>query len=66
MAYLTLNGAFATNDHDELTLTLRGRYLVLVMYRLFLSGMNELRDQARAALTGEERHLLFGDGTPYS
>ena len=66
MAYLTLNGAFATNDAEELTLTLRGRYLVLVMYRLFLSGMNELRDQARATLTGEERHLLFGDGTPYS
>jgi hypothetical protein len=41
-----------------------GRYLTLVMYRQFLSGMNELRDQARAALTGPEHELLFGDGSP--
>lgn len=34
------------------------------MYRQFLSGMNNLRDQARAALTGPERELLFGDGVP--
>jgi len=26
--------------------------------------MNNLRDQARAALTGPERELLFGDGVP--
>ena len=26
-------------------------------------GLNELRDQARAALTGPEHDLLFGDGT---
>ena len=64
LAFMRLNGAFATDNRDELTLTPRGRYLVLVMYRQFLSGMNNLRDQARAALTGPEHELLFGDGTP--
>ena len=64
MAFMRLNGAFATDDADELTLTPKGRYLVVVMYRQFLSGMNNLRDQARAALTGPERELLFGDGVP--
>ena len=28
----------------------------------FFIGVNNLRDQARAALTGEERELIFGDG----
>lgn len=64
MAYMRLNKAFATDDENELTLTPKGRYLTLVMYRQFLSGMNNLRDQARAALTGPEHELLFGDGTP--
>ena len=63
MAFMRLNGAFATDTPDELTLTPKGRYLVSVMYRQFLSGMNNLRDQARAALSGPERQLLFGDGT---
>jgi coproporphyrinogen III oxidase-like Fe-S oxidoreductase len=62
MAFMRLNGAFATNDAHELTLTPRGRYLVVVMYRQFLSGMNNLREQARAQLSGAERELLFGDG----
>lgn len=64
MFFMRLNGAFATDDENELTLTPKGRYLTLVMYRQFLSGMNNLRDQARAALTGPEHELLFGSGTP--
>lgn len=64
MAFMRLNGAFETNSSEELTLTAKGRYLVVVMYRQFLSGMNNLRDQARAALTGAEHELLFGDGVP--
>ncbi len=64
MAFMRLNGSFATDDACELSLTERGRYLTLVMYRQFLSGMNNLRDQARAQLTGIEHELLFGDGTP--
>ncbi|MBC2888536.1 coproporphyrinogen III oxidase family protein [Gordonibacter massiliensis (ex Traore et al. 2017)] len=64
MAFMRLNKAFATDNEEELTLTPKGRYLTVVMYRQFLSGMNNLRDQARAALTGAERELLFGDGCP--
>ena len=64
MAFLRLNGAFATDNADELTLTPRGRYLTVVMYRQFLAGLNNLREQARANLPGPERELLFGDGRP--
>ena len=56
------NGSGA-GDNDALELTQRGRYLVLVLYRQFLSGMNNLRDQARDALSGPEAQLLFGDET---
>lgn len=62
MAFMRLNRAFETDNGDELTLTPIGRYLTVVMYRQFLSGMNNLRDQARSALTGPEHELLFGDG----
>ncbi|WP_172136107.1 coproporphyrinogen III oxidase family protein [Adlercreutzia sp. ZJ473] len=63
LAFMRANRAFATDTPDELTLTPRGRYLVVVMYRQFLSAMNNLREQARNALSGPERELLFGDGT---
>ncbi|MBS5449943.1 MAG: radical SAM protein [Coriobacteriia bacterium] len=63
MTFMRANKAFATNTAEELTLTPMGRYLTLVMYRQFLSGLNNLRDQARAALKGEESKLTFGDGT---
>ncbi len=63
MAFMRMHKAFETDNDEELTLTPYGRYLILVMYRQFLSGMNNLRDQARAALSGQERVLLFGDGT---
>jgi hypothetical protein len=32
------------------------------MMREFFVGVNNVRDQARAALTTEERDLLFGEG----
>ena len=63
MAFLAANGAFSVNSADEILLTERGRYLTLVMYRQFLSGMNNLREQARKRLTGYERELHFGDGS---
>ena len=63
MAFMRTCGAFAIDNDDELTLTPKGRYLVVVMMRQFFIGVNNLRDQARAALTGEERELIFGDGT---
>ena len=64
MAFMRANRSFAVDSADELVPNLMGRYLTLVMYRQFLSGMNNLREQARAALTGPEHDLLFGDGTP--
>ena len=54
-------GAFANDNDEELTLTPRGRYLLVVMMRQFFIGVNNLRDQARAALTGEERELAADD-----
>ncbi len=62
MAYMSAVGAFDRNNADEITLTSKGRYLVVVMMRQFFIGVNNLRDQARAALPGEERELLFGSG----
>ncbi len=60
MAFMKANGAFATDTRDELTLTPRGMYLTVVMMRQFFIGVNNLRDQARAALPACERELLFG------
>ncbi len=60
MAFMTLSGAFAINDAEQLTLTPKGRYLMVVMMRQFFIGVNNLRDQARAALPENERALLFG------
>lgn len=60
MMFMRAAGAFDVDDDVELTLTEKGRYLVVVMMRQFFIGVNSLRDQARAALCGEERQLLFG------
>ena len=60
MAFMKAVGAFASDTPEELTLTPKGRYLLVVMMRQFFIGVNNLRDQARAALPGEERELLFG------
>ena len=62
MGFMRANGAFDVDDEECLVPSTMGRYLTLVMYRQFLSGMNNLRDQARAALTGPEHELLFGEG----
>ena len=50
-----------SNTPEELTLTPKGRYLMVVMMRQFFVGVNNLRDQARAALTGDEKKLIFGE-----
>ena len=59
MAFMKAAGAFATDTPEELTLTPKGRYLVVAMMRQFFIGVNNLRDQARAALPESERTLLF-------
>ncbi|MDO8964477.1 MAG: coproporphyrinogen III oxidase family protein [Coriobacteriia bacterium] len=62
MGYMRTVGAFDRDDHEVLTLTPRGRYLMVAMMREFFIGVNNVRDQARAALKDDERALLFGDG----
>ena len=62
MAYMRSVGAFAVDNTDELVLTAKGRYLLVAMMREFFVGVNNLRDQARSALSSSERELLFGDG----
>jgi menaquinone C8-methyltransferase len=61
MTFMRAVGAFARDD-SVLTLTETGRYLMVAMMREFFVGVNNVRDQARAALTTEERELLFGEG----
>lgn len=51
--------AGAADNEDELTLTPAGRYLTVVLYRQYLAGLNNLREQARSKLTGNEHDLLF-------
>jgi menaquinone C8-methyltransferase len=62
MAYLRAAGAFSVDSPDQLVLSPVGRYLLVVMMREFFIGVNNLRDQARAALSTPERQLLFGSG----
>ena len=47
-------------NYEELTLTPKGRYLMVAMMRQFFIGVNGLRDQARASLPGDEHALIFG------
>ncbi|NTU71223.1 MAG: coproporphyrinogen III oxidase family protein [Coriobacteriia bacterium] len=62
MAYMRSVGAFAVDNSETLVLSAKGRYLLVSMMREFFVGVNNLRDQARAALSTDERLLLFGDG----
>jgi coproporphyrinogen III oxidase-like Fe-S oxidoreductase len=57
-------GGFDVDDDERYTLTPIGRYLMVVMMREMLSGSNELRDEARAALSPEERMLLLDGKEP--
>ena len=61
-AFMKMSGAFDRDDDECITLTPKGRYLMVVMMRQFFIGVNNLRDQARAALPEGERQLLFGSG----
>ena len=58
-AFMKANGAFDRDDDEKITLTPKGRYLMVVMMRQFFIGVNSLRDQARAALPGDEARLVF-------
>jgi menaquinone C8-methyltransferase len=62
MAYMRTVGAFDVDNSETLVPSAKGRYLLVSMMREFFVGVNNLRDQARAALSTDERELLFGDG----
>ncbi len=61
IAFMRSVGAFAVDNAERIELTEKGRYLLVAMMRQFFIGVNNLRDQARGALSGAERELLFGD-----
>ncbi|MGI6216869.1 MAG: coproporphyrinogen III oxidase family protein [Coriobacteriales bacterium] len=63
-AFMRMAGAYDVDDGQQITLTPKGRYLLVAMMRQFFIGVNGLRDQARAALPEDERQLLFGSGVP--
>jgi coproporphyrinogen III oxidase-like Fe-S oxidoreductase len=62
MTFMRAAGAFDVDNAEQLVLSATGRYLLVAMMREFFVGVNNLRDQARAALSTPERNLLFGDG----
>jgi menaquinone C8-methyltransferase len=57
--WLRAAGAFDRDDAELLTLTDKGRYLILVIMREMLGGQNELRDVQRAQLPEAEREMLL-------
>lgn len=63
-AFFKASGAIDVDDDVEITLTPKGRYMMVAMMRQFFIGVNGVRDDARAALPTEERDLLFGAGVP--
>jgi hypothetical protein len=67
IGFLTLVGAIASNTPEEITLTPKGRYLLLVMMRETLAASNDARDKARAELPLDERILLLeGDTSAFT
>lgn len=55
MMFMWLSGAFKKWEKGRIYLRPESRYLLVVMMREFFSNVNILRDQARSALTKEER-----------
>jgi coproporphyrinogen III oxidase-like Fe-S oxidoreductase len=56
--FLRSVGAFAKDTPDEITLSAKGRYLLVALMRQFFIGVNGVRDKARAALPPDERKLF--------
>lgn len=59
MLFMGLAGAFSRITRDAIYLTPRGKYLSVVLMREFFSGVNNVRDQARQALSEEEYTCAF-------
>ena len=63
IAFIAAAGGIARIDADEITLTHKGRYLLMVMMRETLALSNDARDKARAELPLDERMLLLEGDT---
>ncbi|HSK47084.1 MAG TPA: coproporphyrinogen III oxidase family protein [Coriobacteriia bacterium] len=63
LAFLGAVGGIRRITAEEITLTDKGRYLLLVMMRETLALSNDARDRARAELPLEERILLLEGDT---
>lgn len=59
MSFMWLAGAFKNIDEDKIHLNNDARYLMVVMMREFFANVNVLRDQARFALSQEERLMCI-------
>jgi len=69
LSFMHAAGGIERDDDECVTLTERGRYLLMVIMRETLATSNDHRDQARAALPPEERLLLLegeGDDQAYA
>jgi coproporphyrinogen III oxidase-like Fe-S oxidoreductase len=58
MAFMKLAGGIDVDDERWVTLTPRGRYLLLVMMRETLAASNDIRDHERELLPAHEKMLL--------
>lgn len=63
LAFMAAVGGIKKIDSEQILLTDKGRYLLLVMMRETLAVSNDARDQARAELPLEERILLLEGDT---
>ena len=59
MLFMALVGAFKKITPEAIYLTPLGKYLSVVMMREFFAGVNNVRDQARQALSEDERMCAF-------
>ncbi len=59
LTFMRMVGGIATDTPEEITLTEKGRYLLMVMMRETLATSNDHRDHAREALPLEEKMLLL-------
>ncbi|MCL2025022.1 MAG: coproporphyrinogen III oxidase family protein [Coriobacteriia bacterium] len=62
MTFMRSIGAFETYDRSRITLSQKGYYLLVAMMRQFFIGVNNVRDEARMALSSDEKEVLFGSG----
>ncbi|MDR1358138.1 MAG: radical SAM protein [Coriobacteriales bacterium] len=58
-AFFKAASAFAVDNKARITLTPKGRYLLVALMREFFIGVNGLRDLARSTLPPEEQDLVF-------